>query len=94
MSDWFEGSLESGRTLTRNVSLLTPELLASVNRLVMESGHELAGCKSGDPLSARYDSVVVETDVHYSTDVSLSWDALRCLIRVTAAARRAYKIEG
>ena len=33
------------------------------------------------PLAGRCDSFVVETDVHYPTDVSLLWDALRCLIR-------------
>ena len=58
VSDWFEGALYSGRTLTRNVSLLTPELLASVNRLVVEAGHALAGHKPGAALQARADSFV------------------------------------
>ncbi len=38
------------------------------------------------PLAARCDSFVVETDVHYPTDVSLLWDALRCMLRSVAAA--------
>ena len=79
-SDVFGRPTWSQRTLVRNVGLLTPELLAEVNRLAVEAGHW-----AGQPLQARCDSVVVETDVHYPTDVSLLWDALRCLIRTAAA---------
>ena len=73
-------STYSYRTLSRNVALLTPELLAAVNRLVVGAGHELVGHRPPEPLQARCDSFTVETDVHYPTDVSLLWDALRCLI--------------
>ena len=74
------------RTLVRNVSLLTPDLLAAVNRLVVEAGLRLVGHAAEEPLRARADSFVVETNVHYPTDVSLLWDALRCLLRVLPAA--------
>ena len=34
-------------------------------------------------MEVHYESLtVVETDVHYPTDVNLLWDALRCLLRV------------
>ena len=78
----------------RNVALLTPELLGEVNRLVVEAGHELAGHDGAGQLQARCDSVVVETDVHYPTDVSLLWDALRCLIRVVAAVCQRSNVGG
>ena len=68
-----------------NVSLLTPELLSAVGRLVVESGHKVAKKKPGEPLRGRCDSFVVETDVHYPTDVSLLWDAVRCLLREDGA---------
>ena len=84
----------SHRTLVRNVALLTPELLGEVNRLVVEAGHELAGHDGAGQLQARCDSVVVETDVHYPTDVSLLWDALRCLIRVVAAVCQRSNVGG
>jgi hypothetical protein len=67
--------------LVDNVGLLRPELLVEVNRLIVESGHAVAGKKPGAPLRGRCDSLVVETNVHYPTDVSLLWDAMRCLIR-------------
>ena len=72
------------QTLIDNVSLLTPELLSAVGRLVVRSGHAVARKKPGAPLRGRCDSFAVETDVHYPTDVNLLWDAMRCPIRETA----------
>ena len=38
-------------------------------------------------MEVHYESLtVVETNVHYPTDVSLLWDALRCLLRVLPPA--------
>ena len=82
------------RTLVRNISLLTPELLSGINRLVVEAGHALVGQACEEPLKARCDAFVVETDVHYPTDVNLLWDAMRCLVRETARACKACGIPG
>ena len=68
------------QTLVDNVSLLTPELLGKVNQLTVESGHTVVGKKPGEPLRGRCDSFVVETDVHYPTDVNLLLDAMRCML--------------
>ena len=57
------------QTLVSNVALLTPELLQSINQLVIEEGHSLVGKEPGDALRGRCDSFVVETDVHFPTDV-------------------------
>ncbi len=48
----------------------------------------------GAPLRGRCDSFVVETDVHYPTDVSLLWDAMRCLIRETGRATAEHDVAG
>ena len=77
---------DASQTVVDNVSLLTPELLSAVGQLVVESGHKVAKKKPGEPLRGRCDSFVVETDVHYPTDVSLLWDAMRCLLRETGRA--------
>ena len=69
------------QTLVDNVSLLNPELLGKVNHLIVESGHTVVGKKPGEPLRGRCDSFVVETNVRYPTDVSLLWDAMRCMYR-------------
>ena len=65
---------------------LTPELLSKIGQLVVESGHAVARKKPGEPLRGRCDSFVVETDVHYPTDVNLLWDAMRCVRELGRAA--------
>ncbi len=82
------------RTLVRNVSLLTPELLNEINELVVKAGHALFGQEPEAPLRARADSFVVETDVHDPTDVNLLWDAMRCLIRISAQLASAFGLGG
>jgi hypothetical protein len=71
------------QTLVDNVSLLTPELLDKLNQLIVEGGHALVK-KGGSALRGRCDSFVVETDVHFPTDLNLLWDALRKAITLTA----------
>ena len=88
LSDW-DSTVASCRTITRNVSLLTPQLLADINRLVVGAGYEVLGQDVEGELTARCDSFVVETDVHYPTDVSLLWDAMRSLLRTVARASEA-----
>ena len=84
------GSLDRSRydlqNIRDNVELMTPKLLREVDRLIVESGHKIAGRTSGDALAGRCDSFVVKTDVHYPTDFNLLRDSLRCLIRETARA--------
>ena len=64
------------RTIARNVDLLTPRLLLKINKITVDAGHALMGHEAGQKLQARCDSFVVETDVHYPTDVNLLWDSL------------------
>jgi hypothetical protein len=71
------------QTLVDNVSLFTPELLDKLNQIVVEGGHALAK-KGGRALRGRCDSFVVETDVHFPTDINLLWDALRKAIILIA----------
>lgn len=82
------------QTVVDNVSLLRPELLAKIGQMVVEEGHVLARKKPGEPLRGRCDSFVVETDVHYPTDVNLLWDAMRCLIRTTGRAAGRHGLGG
>jgi hypothetical protein len=69
------------QTLRDNVSLLTPELLEKINDIVVEEGHSLTG-KKKEALMGRCDSWVVETDVHFPTDISLLFDAMRKVIQL------------
>ena len=93
-SDFGDKTYYEYQTVLDNVCLLTPELLSVVGRLVVESGHAVAKKKLGEPLRGRCDSFVVETDVHYPTDVSLLWDAMRCLLRETGRAAGEHAVGG
>jgi hypothetical protein len=69
------------QTLKDNVRLFTPEILDEINQVVVRAGHRL---KKKDTLAARCDSFVVETDVHYPTDINLLLDAVRKVIALSA----------
>jgi transposase, IS5 family len=68
------------QTIKDNVPLLTPGVLDKINRHVVEHGHRLLGKSETDGFHARCDSFVVETNVHYPTDINLLLDAMRKVI--------------
>ncbi|CAD6879219.1 hypothetical protein [Methylomonas albis] len=69
----------SYQSLVDNLRLFTPELLDKINTLVVQEGHVLVK-KGGAALRGRCDSFVVETNVHYPTDMTLLLDALRKIL--------------
>ena len=71
------------QTLKDNVSLFTLELLDKINQLVVDVGHVLVKKKEDEALRGRCDSFVVETHVHFPTDISLLYDAMRKVITLT-----------
>jgi hypothetical protein len=68
------------QTLKDNVGLLTPEVLDQINPVAVKAGHSLLKKKDVEELHGRCDSFVVETDVHYPTDTTGLWDAMRKVI--------------
>lgn len=72
------------QTIKDNVQLLTPELLDKINMIVVKSGHDLVKKKEGGELKCRADSFVVETHVHFPTDISLLFDATRKVISLVS----------
>ena len=82
------------RTLARNVKLFSAELLEKINRLVAEAGHRLAGWQPGDPIKARCDTWVVETNVEYPTDYRLLWFALVQLVKTAVGLSYEYHVVG
>ena len=73
------------QTLKDNISLFTPEVLDRINQIVVTYGHEVVRKKADKTLRASCDSFVVETDVHYPTDINLLLDAMRGTILLTMA---------
>ena len=63
---------------------LTPVILEKINHLVVAAAVE-ARLEDGNAL--RVDSTVVETNIHWPTDATLLWDAVRVLTRLIGRLR-------
>jgi hypothetical protein len=66
------------QTLRDNVALLDDELLQQINARIAAAGREVFAKKGGAPVAAlevKLDTYVLETDVHFPTDLNLLWDA-------------------
>jgi hypothetical protein len=72
------------QTIKDNLRLFTPEVLGRINEVVVQAGHELVKKKDSklysENLNVRVDSFVVETDVHFPTDITLLWDSIRKIL--------------
>jgi hypothetical protein len=90
-SDWTDRTEYKAQTLKDNLRLFTPELLDRINQAVVDAGHVLVKKKAPqEGLAARCDSFVVETHVHYPTDINLLWDAIRKTIEISAELSEAH----
>jgi len=78
------------QTVKDNLRLFTPQILGRINETVVRAGHELVKKKDSRKysaeLNARVDSFVVETNVHYPTDVNLLLDAIRKIVTICGRA--------
>ena len=75
-----EAKVFGHQTLRDNVALLDDELLQQINARIAAAGREVFAKKGGAPLAAlevKVDTYVLETDVHFPTDLNLLWDAGR-----------------
>jgi IS5 family transposase len=82
--DWSDPTQYKLQTIKDNLRLFTPELLDRINQEVVGAGHVLVKKSPQEGLAARCDSFVVETHVHYPTDINLLWDAIRKTIQIAA----------
>jgi len=78
---WADESKRFGhQTLRDNVALLDDELLQQINARIAAAGREVFAKKGGAPVAAlelKVDTYVLESDVHFPTDLNLTWDAGR-----------------
>src|SRR5258706_3889123 len=68
------------KTLSENVCHIDEELLQQINALVVQAGRAAFKKKEdglAEPIRAKSDSYVLETNVHFPTDLNLLWDAQR-----------------
>ena len=79
-SQWDMGGNYALQTLKDNLRLFTPEVLNKINQVVVQAGHAVVGHSPDTGLKGRCDSFVVETNVHYPTDINVLFDAIRKLL--------------
>lgn len=90
-SDFTLGKTYKGQTLKDNVALLDEEVLRQINQLVVEASHGLIKKKEEAEdlsLNIKVDSYVVESNVHFPTDINLLWDSARKCIDVIEALQK------
>lgn len=67
------------QTLKDNLMSFNEEVLKEINVIITQFGHKILGIEN-HPIHASCDSYVVETHVHFPTDINLLWDAMRVSI--------------
>ena len=85
----------SRQTLNDNLRWFTPAVLDKINQEVVNAGIELIDIKDTCKKShSRCDSFVLETDVHFPTDINLLWDAMRKAMQISAKAADYMQLDG
>lgn len=79
-----------------NVTLLSDEMVADLNRVILDFGHgEVFKKKDHTALRLKSDSFVVQSNVHFPTDYNLLWDCARkCIGTVSRLLNKHKDIEG
>ena len=93
-SDWADEKYYNLQTLKDNLRLFTPEILDRLNRVIVQAGHRALKKNPEEGIVGRCDSFVVETDVHFPTDINLLLDAIRKVIEISAELSSTYKLPG
>jgi hypothetical protein len=83
------------KTLSENVCHLDEDLLAQINGIIVQAGRAVFKKKGVlEPIRAKTDSYVLETNVHYPTDLNLLWDAQRKCLDLIAPLLSRYALPG
>jgi IS5 family transposase len=93
-ADWYDQEAYELQTLKDNLRLFTPEILGRINAAIVRAGHCLVQKRPDDVLKGRCDSFVVETDVHFPTDINLLYDAVRKTIECSAQISDRLSLKG
>src|SRR5690606_34245026 len=93
-SDWADEKYYNLQTLKDNLRLFTPEILDRLNQVIVQAGHQALKKNSEEGVVGRCDSFVVETDVHFPTDINLLLDAIRKVIEISAELSSTYNLPG
>ncbi len=93
----FRGEFGKGfhqKTLSQNVCHVDEALLAQINAMVVQAGRPVFKKKDDEPLRAKSDTYVLETNVHFPTDLNLLWDACRKCLDLLPRLARVHALSG
>ncbi len=87
-----EGKTYGLQTLKDNVSLLDEETVNQINTLVVETAHQFV-LKKNETLRIKSDTYVLETNVHFPTDLNLLWDSARKCLDIMKYCKKNYHLK-
>jgi len=93
----FRGEFGHGfhhKTISENVCHVDEAFLAEINAIVVKAGRAVFKKKDGEPLRAKSDTYVLETNVHFPTDLNLLWDACRKCLDLLPRLTRSHELPG
>ncbi len=88
----FDSAQYKLQTIKDNVALIDEDALSSINKIVVDAGHHLL--KKTKKINARCDSFVLESNIHYPTDINLLLDAMRCSLRTVGKYCDSHQVIG
>jgi hypothetical protein len=77
------GKEYSLQSIKDNIGLINEATLEQINDIVVEAGHQLIK-KKDEKLNVSIDSYVLESNVHFPTDINLLYDAARKSLELAA----------
>lgn len=75
--DFDFGSSFHQKTINENVCHVDEEMLMEINQIIAKHGRNILKKKADEKLNVKADTYVEESNVHFPTDLNLSWDACR-----------------
>lgn len=97
-NDFSSGKEYHLQTLKDNVQLLDEETIKKINLIIVKGAHGLIKKNEGLDclkLQTKADSFVVESHVHFPTDINLLWDSSRkCLDIITSLRKEGVSLKG
>jgi len=88
-----EGKEFAYTTIADNVKLLDEATIDKISAIVVKAGHQIVK-KNEEKLSIKADTYVLETNVHFPSDISLLWDSARKCLDIIEDLDEEYPIAG
>ncbi len=84
----------SSQSIKDNMALLTEDAIDKINVIIVQLGHKTLDSRLTKQLNIKTDSFVVKSNVHYPTDTSLLFDAMRYLINLIGTLANKHGLSG